>query len=276
MNKKIIENILIESGISSFEAKVEAMMFIKHYLKLTAVDIALEPEFEETKELMQAIEERASTKRPIQYIIGQADFMKEKFLVNDNVLIPRPETEYLVLSAIEDIKRYDYKKVLDIGTGTGCIACMIAKNTDAQVIGVDISLEALEIALDNSSKLGLFNKAIFRKSDLFSNVKPDEKFDMIVSNPPYIPLSEKSTLQKEVTFEPDCALFVNDENGVEFYEKIISQAGDFLNPNGELIFEVGINQAQYVKNFMTQKGYGNIEIIKDFANIERVVKGRKI
>ncbi|MCQ2789013.1 MAG: peptide chain release factor N(5)-glutamine methyltransferase [bacterium] len=276
MNKKIIENLLEESGISSFEAKVEAMMFIKHYLNLTAVDIAIEPEFEETKELMHAIEERTSTKRPIQYIIGQADFMKEKFFVNENVLIPRPETEYLVLSAIEDIKKYGYKKVMDIGTGTGCIACMIAKNTDAQVIGVDISLEALEIALDNSSKLGLFNKAIFRKSDIFSNVKADEKFDMIVSNPPYIKLSEKPTLQKEVTFEPECALFANDENGVEFYEKIISQAGDFLNPNGELIFEVGINQAQYVKSFMEQNGYGNIEIVKDFANIERVVKGRKI
>lgn len=166
-------------------------------------------------------------------------------------------------------------KILDIGTGSGCIACIIAKLTSAQVLGIDISSDALQVALENSSNLGLFNKAIFRKSDIFSSIRADEKFDIIISNPPYIPLEEKKNLQKEVQFEPDLALFAKDNEGIEFYEQIIEQAPDFLNPNGYLMFELGVGQSLSVKKLMEKCGFKDIEIKKDLAYIDRVIIGQK-
>ena len=176
--------------------------------------------------------------------------------------------------AVDMTNSNNLKKVLDFGTGSGCIACMIAKLTDAQVIGLDISTDALSTALDNASKLNLYNKAIFRKSDIFSNVKPGESFNMIVSNPPYIPPSEKANIQKEVTFDPKMALFTNDEKGLEFYEKIISGAPKILNKGGYLLFELGIGQCADVKKLMEKAGFQNLDVIKDLAGIERIVSGQ--
>ena len=150
---------------------------------------------------------------------------------------------------------------------------MIAKMTNATVIGADISFEALETAFKNMEKLKLFNRALFRKSDLFSMIREDEKFDMIVSNPPYIPPSMKKDIQKEVTFEPDTALYTNDENGLEFYDKIIKDAPKFLNKNGYLLFELGINESLAIAQIMKNNGFKNILIIKDLANIDRVIFG---
>jgi len=149
---------------------------------------------------------------------------------------------------------------------------MIAKLSGAQVLGVDISSDALKIAIENSSKMGLFNKAIFRKSDLFSNIS-GEKFDLIVSNPPYIPKKERENLQPELGFEPENALFVNDEQGIEFYDKIISVVNEFLNHNGYLMFELGIGQAPAVKELMKKAGFQDIQIEKDLAGIERIIWG---
>lgn len=276
MNIRQIRDMLSKSGIEQNEAQKEAEMFVEHFLKLDSVKLAINPEFSETSELMNGIKTRCETHVPIQHIFGQAYFMGEYFYVTKNTLIPRDETEILTGKAIEVIKKNDLKKVLDIGTGTGCIACIIAKETNAQVLGVDISSETLQVALDNTSKLNLFNKAIFRKSDLFSNIHADEKFDIIVSNPPYIPLSEKENLQKEVRFEPDSALFALDKDGVEFYQKITEQAPEYLNKNGYLMFELGIGQSEQVKSFMEKNGFCDIEIIKDLAYIDRVIMGRKI
>jgi len=272
MNIKQIEKILTDSGIEVNEAKTEAKMLVKHFLGLSEVDLTINPEFKENNELLQAANLRASKRIPIQHIIGTAHFMGEDFIVNKNVLIPRDETEILVRKAIEIINRKGLKKILDIGTGSGCIACMVAMMADVQVIGVDISTDALQIALDNSSKLGLFNKAIFRKSDIFSNVK--EKFDMIVSNPPYISISEKINLQKEVEFDPESALFASDKKGIEFYEKITSQAKNYLNKGGYLMFELGIGQSKDVKKLIEESGFKNIEIEKDLAYIDRIIYGR--
>lgn len=275
MNIKQIEQILIEGGIEKNEAKIEAKKLLKHFLKLNEVDLIINAEFEEREDLLSAANLRAKKRIPIQHIIGYAYFMGEEFAVNKNVLIPRDETELLVRKVVEVIKENNYKKVLDIGTGSGCIACMIAKNTDAQVIGVDISTDALQIALDNSSNLGLFNKAIFRKSDIFSNIHKDEKFDLIVSNPPYIPLNEKENLQIEVGFEPEMALFSHDKNGIDFYDKIIKQAPEFLIKGGYLMFELGIGQAALVKSLMVKNGFYDVQVEKDLAGIERIIWGRK-
>ncbi len=271
-----IVKILTDSGIEPNEANIEVKMLIEHFAGFGVKDIIMGKKLDAEK--LKIVEEkarlRARTHQPIQHIIGFADFMGEKFIVNNDVLIPRDETEILVLKAVEIINKNNFKMALDVGTGSGCIACMVAKLSDCQIIGLDISKEALNIALDNASRLNLFNKAIFRKSDIFSNVKPGEKFDIIISNPPYIPSSEKFDIQEEVKFDPELALFTSDEKGLEFYQKITEQAPKILNKGGYLVFELGINQAEDVRKIMEDNGFSDINIIKDLANIERVIFGK--
>lgn len=271
-----IVKILTNSGIELNEANIEVKMLIEHFAGFGVKEIIMGKKLDKKKLdiVKEKAELRAKTHMPIQHIIGFADFMGEKFIVNKNVLIPRDETEILVRTAIDLINENNLKTAIDVGTGSGCIACMIAKYTDCRIIGVDISTDALNTALDNASKLNLFNKAIFRKSDIFSNVKPGEKFDIIISNPPYIPEKEKQNLQKEVLFDPEQALFTNDEKGLEFYEKITQDSKKILNPRGYLIFELGMGQFKDVKNIMEANGFSNIKIINDLANIARVIYGQ--
>ena len=270
-----IEKILTDSGIEPNEAIVEVRLLIEHFAGYSLVDILMGKKLTEDK--LKIVEEkaklRAKTHEPIQYIIGLADFMGEKFLVNKDVLIPRDETELLVRKAIEIIKENNFKMVLDMCTGSGCIACMIAKLTNSQAMGVDISTEAIHTAFKNMEKFGLYNRAIFRKSDIYSKIREDEKFDLIVSNPPYIPPKEKETIQEEVSYEPDLALYTTDEKGLAFYEKIIKDAPKFLNKGGYLMFELGIGQSTSVAQLMKKAGFENIKVLKDLANIDRVIFG---
>lgn len=266
-----ILKILTDSGIEPNEANVEVKMLLEHFANYGAKDIIMGNKLtdDKLKIVKEKAQLRAKTRQPIQHIIGYADFMGEKFLVNSSVLIPRDETEILVRKAIETINENGFKMALDVGTGSGCIACMVAKHTDCQIIGLDVSTDALNVALDNASRLNLFNKAIFRKSDVFSNVKPRESFDIIISNPPYIPAG--TVLQKEVMFDPKLALFASDKDGLEFYEKISKNASKILNTGGYLLFELGIGQSQAVKDIMAQAGFKDFEIIKDLAGIDRVI-----
>ena len=266
-----ILKILTDSGIEPNEANVEVKMLLEHFANYGAKDIIMGNKLtdDKLKIVKEKAQLRAKTRQPIQPIIGYADFMGEKFLVNSSVLIPRDETEILVRKAIETINENGFKMALDVGTGSGCIACMVAKHTDCQIIGLDVSTDALNVALDNASRLNLFNKAIFRKSDVFSNVKPRESFDIIISNPPYIPAG--TVLQKEVMFDPKLALFASDKDGLEFYEKISKNAPKILNTGGYLLFELGVGQSQAVKDIMAQAGFKDFEIIKDLAGIDRVI-----
>ena len=276
MSIQEILKILTNSGIEPNEANIEVKMLLEHFANYGAKDIILGNKL--TPEKLQIVKEkaelRAKTRQPIQHIIGFADFMGEKFIVNPSVLIPRDETEILVQKAIDIINKNNFKMALDVGTGSGCIACMVAKHTECQIIGLDISSDALNTALDNASRLNLFNKAIFRKSNVFSNVKPGESFDIIISNPPYIPPKEKENIQTEVKFDPEQALYTKDEKGLEFYQKITNEASKILNKNGYLLFELGIGQAQDVKLLMEQNGFSDIEIIKDLVGIDRVICGK--
>ncbi len=271
-----IVKILTDAGIEPNEANIEVKLLIEHFCGYGVKDIVMGKKLDSAK--LEIVKEkalyRAKTREPIQHIIGYADFMGEKFIVNPSVLIPRDETEILVRKAIEIINLNNFKTALDVGTGSGCIACMIAKYTDCQIIGLDISLDALNTALDNASRLNLFNKAIFRKSDIFSNVKPGEKFDVIVSNPPYIPIKEKAEIQKEVKFDPEISLFTNDNEGLSFYEDITFKAPDILNQGGYLLFELGVNQAGKVARIMKENNFTDIEIVKDLAQIDRVIIGK--
>ena len=275
MSIQEILKILINAGIEPNEASIELKMLIEHFCSYTRTDIPMGKKL--TSEMLEIVKEkaelRAKTRQPIQHIIGFADFMGEKFIVNPHVLIPRDETEFLVRKAVDIIKSKNYKMALDVGTGSGCIACMIAKLTDCQIIGLDVSNDALNTALDNASRLNLFNKAIFRKSDIFSNVKPRESFDIIISNPPYIPPAEKASIQTEVRYDPDLALYTTDEKGLEFYYKITENAPKILNNGGYLLFELGAGQSDDVKKIMENNGFKNIEVIKDLAGIDRVISG---
>lgn len=277
MSIQEIVRILTDAGIEQNEANAEVKLLIEHICNLTAADIIMGKKLDSSK--LEIVKEkaqyRAKTRIPIQQIIGYGYFMNEKFKVTKDTLIPRDETEFLVRISSDIINKNNFKKVLDIGTGTGCIACMLAKYTPSEILSVDISRDALQVALDNVTNLGLTKKVLLRKSDLFSNVKDGETFDIIVSNPPYIPIKEKENIQKEVTFDPDIALYTNDNDGIEFYDKIICQSEKFLINNGYIAFEIGLGQSEKVKNLFEKYGYKNISITKDLAGIDRVITAQK-
>jgi release factor glutamine methyltransferase len=261
---------LINSGIEKNEAKYEIKMLLEYFCNYTENEKirGIMPDEIQLEIIEEKVNQRIKDRTPIQYIMGKAYFMGEYFKVTKDVLIPRDETEILVRKAIKIINSANLKNILDIGTGSGCIACTIAKNTQSTVLGVDISSDALRIALDNVTLLGLNNHAIFRKSNLFEKIREEEKFDLIISNPPYIPYGTK--LSPEVEHEPKIALFA-DENGLKIYRQIISQAHLYLTQGGYLLFELGIDESDDVKNMLIQNGFKDIEIIKDLANIDRVI-----
>lgn len=274
MNIQTIIKMLTDAGIKENEAIAEVKILLEHFCKFTEKDKILGRVLNdiELNLIKEKVELRIKERIPVQYLTGEGYFMGEFFKVTPAVLIPRDETEILVRKAIELIQANDFKNVLDIGTGSGCIACTIAKNTDATVLGVDISSDALRVALDNVTKLGINNRAVFRKSDLFEKVREEEKFDIIISNPPYIPHDVE--LSEEVMKEPELALRA-DEDGLEFYRKITEKAPEFLKEGGWLMYELGIGESNAVKAFM-QEHFTDVTIIKDLAGIDRVIYGRKM
>ena len=270
---KKIEKILLSAGIEEY--KQEARLIVESVSNLTLDKIIAGAEINNVEKIVEIAKKRASTGMPIQHILGFSYFMGEKYIVNSDVLIPRDETEILVEESYKLLKDKNEKiDILDIGVGSGCISCALAKklqNKNIEILAVDISLQAIKTALENADKLDLIRKIVFRKSDVYSKIRDCEKFDLIVSNPPYIPLKEKNILQREVSFEPEIALFATDNNGVEFYEKIIKDASKFLKKGGFLAFEIGVNQSGLVKELFVKNGFKKIKIIKDLANIDRVI-----
>lgn len=224
---------------------------------------------EELEKINEAVEKRINHV-PLAYIFGKTNFYGFDFVVSSDVLIPRLDTEILVEKIIEEINsRSEAVSILDIGTGSGAIAISVCKETGAKTTAVDVSEKALEIAKQNA-KLNQVD-ITFIKSDLFENIS-DLKADIIVSNPPYIETAEIDKLMPEVKeFEPILALD-GGESGLDFYERIINDAGRHLNPGGKLFFEIGYNQAESVSNLMKQK-FKNVEVIKDYLDNDRIVVG---
>ena len=223
---------------------------------------------EQTKEYESVIKKRAE-RIPLQYITGEQEFMGLTFHVNSNVLIPRQDTETLVEEALKVIE--PGMSVLDMCTGSGCILISILKNiTDVKGMGVDISKQALNVAKENAKLNEVM--AEFERSNLFENV--EDKFDVIVSNPPYIPSEEIPKLMPEVSvFEPVEALDGSDD-GLEFYRKIVKDSKNYLNPDGYLMFEIGYNQGNDVSDMLKYAGYKEVKVIQDLAHNDRVVIGR--
>lgn len=209
--------------------------------------------------------------QPLNYILKSQNFCGFDFYVNKNVLAPRPETELLVEKTLSFIKN-DYK-VLDLCTGSGCIAISLEKfleekDITAHIDAVDISTKALKVAKKNAK---LNNSSVnFIKSDLFENVK--EKYDIIVSNPPYINKQDMLSLDIEVKkYDPTLALY-GGENGLYFYEKIIENCKNYLKKDGIILFEIGLGQENDVSKMLENKGF-KTEIIKDYSGINRIVIG---
>ncbi len=217
---------------------------------------------------------RRGQHEPLAYILGEKEFMRNSFKVTPATLVPRPETELLVESLIKaarGLKADGDVKILDIGTGSGAIiVSLLDYLPNAKGVGVDISVDALIVAEENSRRIGVRERAGFMQSDLFSRIPADKKFDIIVSNPPYIPAADIAGLAKDVQKEPRGALD-GGADGLDFYRRIISEAMDHMTDEGILAFEVGINQAQVVAELCCKAGFKATAIRKDYADIERMV-----
>uniref|UniRef100_UPI004049AE09 peptide chain release factor N(5)-glutamine methyltransferase n=1 Tax=Gelidibacter sp. TaxID=2018083 RepID=UPI004049AE09 len=256
-------------------------LLTEFHLKLKRIDITLQPDFELTSEVLEyflgAIS-RLKTYEPIQYIIGETEFYGLPFKVNSHTLIPRPETEELVELVINNVKLKSTRplSILDIGTGTGCIAISLAKHiVNAQVFAVDVSNDALKVAKENAV-LNAVNVE-FLKADILnwqSESRLQElKFDIIVSNPPYVRHLEKAEMKANVLqHEPHLALFVDDANPLQFYRAITEFASQKLQPNGQLYFEInqylGDEMLQLLKSFH----FKNIELLTDIFGNHRMMK----
>ncbi len=272
-NIRNLKTMLFESGIEKSEAQAEIDFILKYVLNIKFEDIILGKKNDDNlfEKAFEIVKKRATTKQPLMQILGFTIFMDNKFLVSKDTLIPRVETELLIKTCQHLVNKNS--KVLDIGCGTGIISIMLNKLTNCNVDSCDISSEALKIAKANSQNLNTNVK--FFKSDLFENVQ--DKYDLIVSNPPYIPIKEMEKLQKEVKdFEPHQALFANDEQGIDFYKKIIQNSRKFLNKSGFLAFEIGINQSILVEDLFLSNNFQNVKIYKDLNNIERVITAQKL
>lgn len=220
------------------------------------------------KEYEIAVQKRAEH-IPLQYIIGEQEFMGLRFKVNSNVLIPRQDTETLVEQVLKIVK--PWMKVLDLCTGSGCVLISVLKNApELTGMGSDISKTALLVAKENA-KLHEVD-AEWVRSDLFDNIT--ETFDVIMANPPYIPTGEILSLMPEVRdFEPENALD-GGADGLDFYRKIAGQVKDYLNPGGYVYMEIGYDQGEAVSELMRNAGFTEVEVIKDLARNDRVVKGK--
>ncbi len=263
------------------EAEVDSFFYlaIEHFLNLERFVLALQPNLVIEKSEEQPLFETLSQLRlekPIQYILGSTQFMELDFKVNEHVLIPRPETEELVRWIIDDHKSVQSRKltILDIGTGSGCIAISLAKYLKkTQVYALEISESALEIAKENAIENQVDIE--FIHDDILKLDKLEVKFDIIVSNPPYVRMLEKNKIKSNVVKnEPGIALFVSDDDPLVFYKKIVQFSVLNLKNNGTLYFEINQYLGKETKKLL-EAYFSEIELRKDMFGNDRMVKGIK-
>ncbi len=217
--------------------------------------------------------DRRLAHEPIAYILGEKAFWSLTFIVNEHVLIPRPETEGVVERGLELMRKVERPAILDIGTGTGAILMsMLSERDDASGMGVDISVEALSVAKQNAANFGVKNRCSFLQSDYLQNVSG--QYDLLVSNPPYITEAAMGDLAKNVkAYEPDLALR-GGEDGLEAYRQITEQARRVLTPGGYLVYEIGYDQGDAVCALLASAGYTEITCLKDLAGHDRVISAK--
>ena len=268
------------------EAESFFYLILEDKFQMKRLDLALDPAFEFSADALNVWEElvtQLKTEIPIQYLLGNTEFFGLPFLVNENVLIPRPETEELVDWIIEEEKRFERLKdeeiegqktikILDIGTGSGCIAISLAKNIpNATVFAIDVSEKALEVAKMNAEinevSVNFLEKNILETDDLL------EQFDIIVSNPPYVRNLEKQEIKKNVLeHEPHLALFVEDFDALVFYRKIAALATKNLNRGGQLFFEINQYLGKEMVALLHENGFESVSLRKDIYGNDRMTR----
>lgn len=265
---------LTQAGVG--EASLDAWYLLEHVTGISrAMFLAdggrtlVEEDWNQYKQVLDLRAQRI----PLQHITGVQEFMGLEFHVNEHVLIPRQDTEVLVETALEAMKGKEQVQVLDMCTGSGCILLSTLyygrRERTMTGVGVDISPEALQVAMANGKSLEI--EATFLESDLFSKV--EGTFDMIVSNPPYIPSAVIEGLEPEVKEHDPMLALDGKEDGLYFYRKIIEEAGSHLQPGGCLIFEIGHDQGEAVSSYMKMHGFRDVQVKKDLAGLDRVVYG---
>ncbi len=269
---KTVNEYLINGGVESSE--IDAYLLLSHALNLEKSRLITEPSKELTNHeagMIRSLVSRRLSGEPSAYITGKKEFYSIEFIVTRDVLIPRPETEHLVDCALYYAKVND--SVLDIGTGSGAIAVALKKyRPDLTVHACDISEATLNVARENAEKITGKDSVIFSDSDIFSAYN-GRKFDIIVSNPPYIDPESIGSLQKEIFYEPEIALF-SEDRGRAIINKIISKAGNYLKNPGILILEIGYDQDEFVRKTGIKNSF-SVSIIKDYSNLPRVAVLKK-
>lgn len=256
------------------ESNAMILILLEHYFNIDRVKMALEPNLRlsesEMLKIHFAVKDLLKSK-PIQYIIGETEFCDLKFKVNENVLIPRPETSEMVGIIANSHHQSAVSKILDIGTGSGCIAISLAKAfPKSQVYAMDISEEALKVAKENAINNNV--NVTFIQDDILTPTQTltQTEFDIIVSNPPYVRELEKSEMRDNILkWEPHNALFVSDDDPLIFYRKILEFASTHLNDNGEVWFEINEFLGKEMTSLCRRFGFSDVKIFKDFRDKER-------
>lgn len=258
--------------------RINAELLLAHIIGCKRLDLYLafdRPLTEPELNIYRGLIKRRASYEPLQYIIGTVEFYGLVFKVTPSVLIPRPETELLVENIIKELSDKEQLNILEIGCGSGNIAISLAYHLkQAQIITTDISDAALNLAKENSQKLGVADRISFiRHNILTDDLLKFSMFDLVVSNPPYVSLQSYSSLQKEIMdFEPRLAV-TDESDGLTFYRIISEKVSGNIKKGGKLFFEISHGQCDDVKSIMTKNNFSKIEVIKDYQNIERIVVG---
>lgn len=268
-----LKSVSIETARLDAEVILADLLQVKRYSLLIKKKKILDKNIvEEYNKLIY----RRTLKEPVAYIIGKKEFMGLDFIVDSSVLIPRCDTEILVEYIIEYSKQLLNQElnILEIGTGSGAICVSLAKYIEkCKITTIDISLKALNIAKQNADKMKVSNKIEFYHGDCFESIKQENKFDIILSNPPYIPYLEIDKLDKDVSqYEPIIALD-GGSDGLDFYKKIIKESKLYIRKDGIIAFEIGYNQSDDVEKILKENHYINIKTIKDLSCYDRVIVG---
>lgn len=273
---KLSTEYLQKKGVESPRANAEILL--AEILKCKRLELYLsfdKPLAENEVQMYREFIRKRGLRIPLQYIVGNVEFYGLKLIVNEHVLIPRPETELLVEKIINDANKSANLKILDIGVGSGNISLSISKNLpNSKVVSIDISENAIEVANQNAKLNSLQERVEFRLFDIMNDdLNVLGKFDVIVSNPPYVSENDYKSLEPELkNHEPKIALTDN-SNGLSFYKHIIEVSNQLLNKPGKLYFELGMDQSEQIKIFFEQKKFSNIEVFKDYSGIDRIICG---
>lgn len=266
---------MVVDDVIKLFGKVDGEIILEHYFRLNKLDIFLNRKKELSKDeeiKINEIYEQYRKDYPIQYILGLWNFYGRDFFVEEGVLIPRFETEILIEKILE--LKEKFSKILEIGVGTGIISLTLSMELNDSVIkGVDISEQAIDLANRNKEKFNIKNVE-FLKSNLFNSIDVGEKFDLIVSNPPYINMEDMKKLHKKLDYEPQNALY-GGEDGLYFYREIIEKSKEYLTEDGYLAFEIGYDQGKYLKSYLKEYGFKKINLYKDYNDFDRCIIARR-